>query len=73
MNEIKGFARLRMHPGKLQEFKDLQAQCMAVVRAKDTGTLQYEAFFNDTRQRASSMSVIATRTHCSSISPISAL
>jgi quinol monooxygenase YgiN len=47
MSEIKGFARLRIHPGKLQEFKDLQAQCMAVVRAKDTGTLQYEVFFND--------------------------
>jgi quinol monooxygenase YgiN len=47
MTEIKGFARLKIHPGKLQEFKDLQAQCMAVVRAKDTGTLQYETFFND--------------------------
>ena len=47
MSEIKGFARLKIHPGKLQEFKDLQAQCMAVVRAKDTGTLQYEVFFND--------------------------
>ena len=45
--EIKGFARLRIHSGKLQEFKDLQAQCMAVVRAKDSGTLQYEVFFND--------------------------
>jgi quinol monooxygenase YgiN len=47
MSEIKGFARLRIHPGKLQEFKELQAQCMTVVRAKDTGTLQYEVFFND--------------------------
>jgi quinol monooxygenase YgiN len=45
--EIKGVARLKIHPGKLQEFKDLQAQCMTVVRAKDTGTLQYEAFFNE--------------------------
>lgn len=47
MSEIKGFARLKIHPGKLQEFKELQAQCMAVVRAKDTGTLQYEVFFNE--------------------------
>ena len=47
MGEIKGIARLKIHPGKLQEFKELQAQCMAVVRAKDTGTLQYEVFFND--------------------------
>src|SRR5467141_1044499 len=45
--EIKGFARLKIHSGKVQEFKDLQAKCMAVVRAKDTGTLQYELFFND--------------------------
>jgi len=45
--EIKGFARLKIHSGKIQEFKDLQAKCMAIVRAKDTGTLQYEVFFND--------------------------
>ncbi len=47
MSEIKGFARLRIHPGKLQEFRELHAKCMAVVRAKDTGTLQYDVFFND--------------------------
>src|SRR3989442_12211854 len=46
MSEIKGFARLRIHPGKLQEFRELQAKCMAVVRAQDTGTLQYDVFFN---------------------------
>ena len=46
MIEIKGVARLKIHPGKLQEFKDLQAQFFSVVRAKDTGTLQYETFFN---------------------------
>jgi len=43
--EIKGFARLKIHSGKIQEFKDLQAKCMAIVRAKDTGTLQYEVFW----------------------------
>ncbi len=94
MSEIKGFARLRIHPGKLQEFRDLQAKCMAVVRAKDTGTLQYDVFFNDDSSEcivyeryrdsgsllehfsnlgASSMSAIATRAHCWSISRISAL
>ncbi len=46
-NQIKGFARLRIHSGKLQEFKDIQMQCMAVIRAKDTGTLQYEVFYNN--------------------------
>src|SRR6266853_5767207 len=46
MIEIKGVARLNIHPGKQREFKDLQAQFFGVVRAKDTGTLQYETFFN---------------------------
>ena len=45
--EIKGIARLRIHPGRLAEFRELQAQCIAVVRARDTGTLQYETFFNE--------------------------
>ena len=35
------------HEGKLEEFKRLSAQCMEVVRTKDTGTLQYEIYFND--------------------------
>ena len=46
-SEIRGFARLRIHPGKFQAFKDPQSQCLAVVRAKDSGTLQYEVFFNE--------------------------
>jgi len=33
--------------GKLEEFKRLAAQCMEIVRAEDTGTLQYDIFFND--------------------------
>jgi quinol monooxygenase YgiN len=33
--------------GKLEEFKRLSAQCMEIVRAKDTGTLQYDIYFND--------------------------
>jgi hypothetical protein len=33
MSEIKGFARLRIHPGKLQEFKDLQAQSGEILGA----------------------------------------
>jgi quinol monooxygenase YgiN len=30
----------------LDEFKQLAARCMELVRAKDTGTLQYEFYFN---------------------------
>ena len=46
MNEIQGIARLKIHDGKLEEFKRVASQCMEVVRTKDTGTLQYELYFN---------------------------
>ncbi len=46
MNEIQGIARLKIHAGKLEEFKRVAAQCVQVVRTKDTGTLQYEVYFN---------------------------
>jgi len=47
MNEIQGIARLQIHGGKLEEFKRVASQCMQVVRTKDTGTLQYELYFNE--------------------------
>jgi quinol monooxygenase YgiN len=47
VSEIQGFARLKFHEGKVEEFKRLSAQSMDTVRAKDTGTLQYEIYFND--------------------------
>ena len=47
MNEIQGIARLKIHDGKLEEFKRAASQCMQVVRTKDTGTLQYELYFNE--------------------------
>ena len=46
MTEIHGFARLKIHAGKLDEFKRLQSQCLESVRTKDTGTLHYAAYFN---------------------------
>lgn len=46
MNEIQGIARLKIHDGKLEEFKRVSAQCMEVVKTKDSGTLQYELYFN---------------------------
>jgi len=42
-----GIARFRFHEGKLDEFKRLAAQAMEIVRTKDTGTLQYDTYFND--------------------------
>ena len=47
MGELQGIARFTFHEGKLEEFKRLSAQCMEIVRTKDTGTLQYEIYFND--------------------------
>ena len=45
--ELQGIARFKFHDGKLDDFKRLSAQCMEIVRTKDTGTLQYEICFND--------------------------
>jgi hypothetical protein len=42
-----GIARFKFHEGKAEEFKRLSAQAMEIVRTKDTGTLQYDVFFND--------------------------
>jgi quinol monooxygenase YgiN len=46
MSELLGIARLKIHPGKLDEFKHLAARCVELVRTKDTGTLQYQLYFN---------------------------
>jgi quinol monooxygenase YgiN len=47
VSELQGIARFKFHEGKLEEFKRLSAQCMEIVRTKDTGTLQYEIYIND--------------------------
>jgi quinol monooxygenase YgiN len=52
MGEIQGIARFKFHKGMLDEFKRLTDQCMEIVRAKDTGTLQYEVYFNDDESEA---------------------
>jgi quinol monooxygenase YgiN len=47
VSELMGIARFKFHEGKLDEFKRLSAQAMEIVRTKDTGTLQYDTYFND--------------------------
>jgi len=47
VGELQGITRIRFHEGKLEEFKSLSARCMEIVRTKDTGTLQFEVYFND--------------------------
>jgi hypothetical protein len=38
MDESKGIARVRLHPGKVEEWKRLSEEAMEIVRTKDTGT-----------------------------------
>jgi quinol monooxygenase YgiN len=47
VSEVEGIARFKFHEGKLEEFKRLSARAMDIARTKDTGTLQYEIYFND--------------------------
>ena len=47
MSELIGIVRVKLHEGKLDEFKRLSAQCMEIVRARDPGTLQYDTYIND--------------------------
>ena len=47
MSELIGIARFRFKEGKLDEFKRLSAQAMEIVQTKDSGTLQYDTYFND--------------------------
>jgi quinol monooxygenase YgiN len=46
MSELLGIARFKFHPGKVDEFKRLSAGALEIVKAQDTGTLQYDTFFN---------------------------
>jgi hypothetical protein len=40
-------ARFKVLDHKLEEFKRLSAEAMGIVKAKDTGTLRYDTYFND--------------------------
>jgi quinol monooxygenase YgiN len=42
-----GIARFKFNEGKREEFKRLSAQAMEIVKTKDSGTLQYDTYFND--------------------------
>ena len=47
MGELQGIVRFTFHPGQVEEFKRLSAECLEIVRAKDAGTLQYDTYFNE--------------------------
>ena len=52
MGELRGIVRFRFHPGKVEDFKRLSAECLDVVRAKDDGTLQYDTYLNEDESAA---------------------
>jgi quinol monooxygenase YgiN len=45
-SELRGIVRFTFHPGKVEEFKRISAECLEIVRAEDEGTLQYDTYFN---------------------------
>jgi quinol monooxygenase YgiN len=51
MGELQGIVRFTFHPGKVEEFKRLSAECLEIVRDRDDGTLQYDTYFNEDESR----------------------
>ena len=49
MDALQVTARLTIHEGKLEEFKNLAAECMRSVRDRDSGTLQYRLVLESQR------------------------
>lgn len=46
-SNIQVRATCNIKDGKLESFKQVAAECVAAVKAKDTGTTQYDWFFNE--------------------------
>lgn len=49
MKDIQVNARLKIKPGKMDEFKKLAQDCVDMVKQKDQGTTQYDWFYNESR------------------------
>ncbi|WP_420320794.1 putative quinol monooxygenase [Flagellimonas sp.] len=47
MKDIQVNARLKIKPGKMDEFKKLAHDCVEMVKQKDKGTTQYDWFYNE--------------------------
>ena len=52
MSELLGIVRFKFHVGKVEEFNRLSARAMEIVRAQDSGTLQYDTYFNNDESEA---------------------
>jgi quinol monooxygenase YgiN len=47
VSELQVTAYCRIHDGKLDQFREAATACIASVRERDSGTLQYDWFFNE--------------------------
>jgi quinol monooxygenase YgiN len=47
VSEIRGVAWFKFKEGKVKEFKRLCAELIDIMRARDTGTLQFEIYLSD--------------------------
>ncbi len=47
MNKYRAVAKFRIHQGKTDEFRQIVAECVEVVRSRDPGTSAYEWFINE--------------------------
>jgi quinol monooxygenase YgiN len=47
VSQLVGIARFAFPDGKVEEFKRMAAEAMEIVKAKDSGTLGYDVYFND--------------------------
>jgi quinol monooxygenase YgiN len=52
VSELLGIVRFKFHQGELEEFKRLSDRAMEIVHARDTGTLQYDTYFNEDESEA---------------------
>ena len=47
MSKYRTVAKFRIHPGKAMEFREIAAQCLEAVKAREPGTSVYEWFINE--------------------------
>ena len=50
--ELIGIARIKIHEGKLDEFKRVSRECIDIARALDTGTLEYAVYIGQDSSEA---------------------
>ncbi len=50
MQQLFVIARYRIHPGKFDRFRQTAAECLALVRLKDAGTLRYDWYLSGDRR-----------------------